>query len=168
MYFRYYCMLSSMNGHKGFTRTLTHKQIIDVIWAVLEVVLIYVSNYFFQIETYNLVNMLRWTQLYCSLLDWPILIHFNNQQEDAAMENNMKMEVAGKLKKHFNSVQKQSNTSPGVSVLVVSTHTHIWETVCPSKLQLLSSVNMLRLKKQPMSSSRSLMISTWITHNSKA
>lgn len=50
-----------MNGHKGFTRTLTHKQIIDVIWAVLEVVLIYVSNYFFQIETYNLVNMLRWT-----------------------------------------------------------------------------------------------------------
>jgi len=41
------------------------------------------------------------------------------------MENNMKMEVAGKLKKHFNSVQKQSNTSPGVSVLMVSTHTHI-------------------------------------------
>uniref|UniRef100_A0A8C1B961 Serine/threonine-protein kinase DCLK2 n=1 Tax=Cyprinus carpio carpio TaxID=630221 RepID=A0A8C1B961_CYPCA len=38
--------------------------------------------------------------------------------EDAAMENNMKMEVAGKLKKHFNSVQKQSNTSPGVSVIV--------------------------------------------------
>uniref|UniRef100_A0A8C1GA51 Serine/threonine-protein kinase DCLK2 n=1 Tax=Cyprinus carpio TaxID=7962 RepID=A0A8C1GA51_CYPCA len=37
--------------------------------------------------------------------------------EDAAMENNMKMEVAGKLKKHFNSVQKQSNTSPGVSVI---------------------------------------------------
>uniref|UniRef100_A0A8C1NRQ7 non-specific serine/threonine protein kinase n=1 Tax=Cyprinus carpio TaxID=7962 RepID=A0A8C1NRQ7_CYPCA len=38
--------------------------------------------------------------------------------EDAAMENNMKMEVAGKLKKHFNSVQKQSNISPGVSVIV--------------------------------------------------
>ncbi|XP_050973237.1 serine/threonine-protein kinase DCLK2 isoform X1 [Labeo rohita] len=38
--------------------------------------------------------------------------------DDAAMENNMKMEVAGKLKKHFNSVQKQSNTSPGVSVIV--------------------------------------------------
>uniref|UniRef100_A0A672PRF1 Serine/threonine-protein kinase DCLK2 n=1 Tax=Sinocyclocheilus grahami TaxID=75366 RepID=A0A672PRF1_SINGR len=44
--------------------------------------------------------------------------------DDAAMENNMKMEVAGKLKKHFNSVQKQSNTSPGVSVIMVSTHTH--------------------------------------------
>ncbi|XP_067260419.1 serine/threonine-protein kinase DCLK2 isoform X2 [Chanodichthys erythropterus] len=43
--------------------------------------------------------------------------------EDAAMENNMKMEVAGKLKKHFNSVQKQSNTSPGVSVLVGCTYT---------------------------------------------
>ncbi|KAG1956566.1 serine/threonine-protein kinase DCLK2 [Pimephales promelas] len=38
--------------------------------------------------------------------------------EEGAMENNMKMEVAGKLKKHFNSVQKQSNTSPGVSVLM--------------------------------------------------
>ncbi|XP_016087580.1 serine/threonine-protein kinase DCLK2-like isoform X7 [Sinocyclocheilus grahami] len=38
--------------------------------------------------------------------------------DDAAMENNMKMEVAGKLKKHFNSVQKQSNTSPGVSVIM--------------------------------------------------
>ncbi|XP_042614154.1 serine/threonine-protein kinase DCLK2-like isoform X3 [Cyprinus carpio] len=40
------------------------------------------------------------------------------ENEDAAMENNMKMEVAGKLKKHFNSVQKQSNISPGVSVIV--------------------------------------------------
>uniref|UniRef100_A0A673MN21 non-specific serine/threonine protein kinase n=1 Tax=Sinocyclocheilus rhinocerous TaxID=307959 RepID=A0A673MN21_9TELE len=40
--------------------------------------------------------------------------------EDSAMENNMKMEVAGKLKKHFNSVQKQSNISPGVSVIVVN------------------------------------------------
>uniref|UniRef100_A0A672KKG9 Serine/threonine-protein kinase DCLK2 n=1 Tax=Sinocyclocheilus grahami TaxID=75366 RepID=A0A672KKG9_SINGR len=40
--------------------------------------------------------------------------------EDSAMENNMKMEVAGKLKKHFNSVQKQSNISPGVSVIVVT------------------------------------------------
>ncbi|XP_051992924.1 serine/threonine-protein kinase DCLK2-like isoform X5 [Xyrauchen texanus] len=38
--------------------------------------------------------------------------------EDAAMENNMKMEVAGKLKKHFISVQKQSNTTPGVSVIM--------------------------------------------------
>ncbi|TRY92958.1 hypothetical protein DNTS_014834 [Danionella cerebrum] len=36
--------------------------------------------------------------------------------EDAAMENNMKMEVEGKLKKHFR--QKQSNTSPGVSVIM--------------------------------------------------
>ncbi|XP_073698177.1 serine/threonine-protein kinase DCLK2 isoform X4 [Garra rufa] len=44
--------------------------------------------------------------------------------EDAAMENNMKMEVAGKLKKHFNSVQKQSNTSPGVSVIVLQGNEH--------------------------------------------
>ncbi|XP_051558859.1 serine/threonine-protein kinase DCLK2 isoform X3 [Myxocyprinus asiaticus] len=38
--------------------------------------------------------------------------------EDAAMENNMKMEVAGKLKKHFNSVEKQTITTPGVSVIM--------------------------------------------------
>ncbi|XP_022540157.2 serine/threonine-protein kinase DCLK2 isoform X2 [Astyanax mexicanus] len=38
--------------------------------------------------------------------------------EDAAMENNMKMEVTGKLKKHFTSVQKQGNTSAGVSVIM--------------------------------------------------
>ncbi|XP_026885061.1 serine/threonine-protein kinase DCLK2 isoform X1 [Electrophorus electricus] len=38
--------------------------------------------------------------------------------EDAALENNMKMEVTGKLKKHFTSVQKQSRTTPGVSVIM--------------------------------------------------
>uniref|UniRef100_A0A8B9HF96 non-specific serine/threonine protein kinase n=1 Tax=Astyanax mexicanus TaxID=7994 RepID=A0A8B9HF96_ASTMX len=38
--------------------------------------------------------------------------------EDAAMENNMKMEVTGKLKKHFTSVQKQGNTSAAVSVIM--------------------------------------------------
>ncbi|KAI4884489.1 hypothetical protein NFI96_030926 [Prochilodus magdalenae] len=38
--------------------------------------------------------------------------------EDAAMENNMKMEVTGKLKKHFTSAQKQGNTSAGVSVIM--------------------------------------------------
>ncbi|XP_072534666.1 serine/threonine-protein kinase DCLK2 isoform X2 [Salminus brasiliensis] len=38
--------------------------------------------------------------------------------EDAAMENNMKMEVMGKLKKHFTSAQKQGNTSAGVSVIM--------------------------------------------------
>uniref|UniRef100_A0A8C1NK88 Serine/threonine-protein kinase DCLK2 n=1 Tax=Cyprinus carpio TaxID=7962 RepID=A0A8C1NK88_CYPCA len=53
-----------------------------------------------------------------------VLSHPWITENDAAMENNMKMEVAGKLKKHFNSVQKQSNISPGVSVIVVSTHTH--------------------------------------------
>uniref|UniRef100_A0A8C1YU94 Serine/threonine-protein kinase DCLK2 n=1 Tax=Cyprinus carpio TaxID=7962 RepID=A0A8C1YU94_CYPCA len=47
-----------------------------------------------------------------------VLSHPWITENDAAMENNMKMEVAGKLKKHFNSVQKQSNISPGVSVIV--------------------------------------------------
>uniref|UniRef100_A0A3B1J841 Serine/threonine-protein kinase DCLK2 n=1 Tax=Astyanax mexicanus TaxID=7994 RepID=A0A3B1J841_ASTMX len=44
--------------------------------------------------------------------------------EDAAMENNMKMEVTGKLKKHFTSVQKQGNTSAGVSVIMVRSYSH--------------------------------------------
>ncbi|XP_041078594.1 serine/threonine-protein kinase DCLK2-like isoform X3 [Polyodon spathula] len=38
--------------------------------------------------------------------------------DDAAMENNMQVEVTGKLKKHFNSAPKQSNTSAGVSVIM--------------------------------------------------
>uniref|UniRef100_A0A8C2G730 Serine/threonine-protein kinase DCLK2 n=1 Tax=Cyprinus carpio TaxID=7962 RepID=A0A8C2G730_CYPCA len=46
-----------------------------------------------------------------------VLSHPWITENDAAMENNMKMEVAGKLKKHFNAVQKQSNISPGVSVI---------------------------------------------------
>uniref|UniRef100_A0A3B4CMP5 Serine/threonine-protein kinase DCLK2 n=1 Tax=Pygocentrus nattereri TaxID=42514 RepID=A0A3B4CMP5_PYGNA len=46
--------------------------------------------------------------------------------EDTAMENNMKMEVTGKLKKHFTSAQKQGNTSAGVSVIMVRSHTHTY------------------------------------------
>ncbi|XP_015200173.2 serine/threonine-protein kinase DCLK2 isoform X1 [Lepisosteus oculatus] len=38
--------------------------------------------------------------------------------DDAAMENNMKMEVTGKLKKHFNAAPKQNNTTAGVSVIM--------------------------------------------------
>uniref|UniRef100_A0A8C1NP63 Serine/threonine-protein kinase DCLK2 n=1 Tax=Cyprinus carpio TaxID=7962 RepID=A0A8C1NP63_CYPCA len=51
-----------------------------------------------------------------------VLSHPWITENDAAMENNMKMEVAGKLKKHFNSVQKQSNISPGVSVILRGRH----------------------------------------------
>ncbi|XP_030643780.1 serine/threonine-protein kinase DCLK2 isoform X2 [Chanos chanos] len=43
--------------------------------------------------------------------------------EDVAMENNMKVEVTGKLKKHFHTAQKHSNTTAGVSVIMVRTHT---------------------------------------------
>ncbi|XP_071779481.2 serine/threonine-protein kinase DCLK2 [Centroberyx gerrardi] len=38
--------------------------------------------------------------------------------EDAAMENNMKMEVTGKLKTHFNTAPKHNNTTAGVSVIM--------------------------------------------------
>uniref|UniRef100_A0AAY4ANT4 non-specific serine/threonine protein kinase n=1 Tax=Denticeps clupeoides TaxID=299321 RepID=A0AAY4ANT4_9TELE len=43
------------------------------------------------------------------------------------LENNMKIEVTGKLKKHFNNMPKQNNTSAGVAVIMVSvqTHTHV-------------------------------------------
>ncbi|KPP80348.1 hypothetical protein Z043_100012 [Scleropages formosus] len=40
--------------------------------------------------------------------------------DDAAMENNMKVEVTGKLKKHFNAASKHSSTASGVSVIMVS------------------------------------------------
>lgn len=42
-------------------------------------------------------------------------------QDDAVLENNMQMEVTGKLKTHFNTAPKHSNTAAGVSVIVVST-----------------------------------------------
>ncbi|CAI5680721.1 unnamed protein product [Oreochromis niloticus] len=38
--------------------------------------------------------------------------------DDAIMENNMKMEVTGKLKTHFNTAPKHSTTTAGVSVIM--------------------------------------------------
>ncbi|XP_030643779.1 serine/threonine-protein kinase DCLK2 isoform X1 [Chanos chanos] len=52
-----------------------------------------------------------------------VLCHPWVTQEDVAMENNMKVEVTGKLKKHFHTAQKHSNTTAGVSVIMVRTHT---------------------------------------------
>uniref|UniRef100_A0A8C2Z1E8 Serine/threonine-protein kinase DCLK2 n=1 Tax=Cyclopterus lumpus TaxID=8103 RepID=A0A8C2Z1E8_CYCLU len=40
--------------------------------------------------------------------------------DDTVMENNMKMEVTGKLKTHFNTAPKHNNTTAGVSVIMVS------------------------------------------------
>ncbi|XP_041922696.1 serine/threonine-protein kinase DCLK2 isoform X3 [Alosa sapidissima] len=39
-------------------------------------------------------------------------------QEDAALGNNTRIEVTGKLKTHFNNTPKQNNTSAGVSVIM--------------------------------------------------
>uniref|UniRef100_A0A669BBY5 Serine/threonine-protein kinase DCLK2 n=1 Tax=Oreochromis niloticus TaxID=8128 RepID=A0A669BBY5_ORENI len=44
--------------------------------------------------------------------------------DDAIMENNMKMEVTGKLKTHFNTAPKHSTTTAGVSVIMVKLGTH--------------------------------------------
>ena len=41
-------------------------------------------------------------------------------QEHTALENNMKVEVSGKLKTHFNTAPKNNNTSAGVSIIMVS------------------------------------------------
>ncbi|XP_018546375.1 serine/threonine-protein kinase DCLK2 isoform X1 [Lates calcarifer] len=38
--------------------------------------------------------------------------------DDAVIENNMKMEVTGKLKTHFNTAPKHNNTTAGVSVIM--------------------------------------------------
>uniref|UniRef100_A0A8C4NT75 Serine/threonine-protein kinase DCLK2 n=1 Tax=Dicentrarchus labrax TaxID=13489 RepID=A0A8C4NT75_DICLA len=40
--------------------------------------------------------------------------------DDAVMGNNMKMEVTGKLKTHFNTAPKHNNTTAGVSVIMVT------------------------------------------------
>lgn len=47
-------------------------------------------------------------------------------KDDAIMENNMKMEVTGKLKTHFNTAPKHSTTTAGVSVIMVSTWNETW------------------------------------------
>uniref|UniRef100_A0A8C2X186 Serine/threonine-protein kinase DCLK2 n=1 Tax=Cyclopterus lumpus TaxID=8103 RepID=A0A8C2X186_CYCLU len=44
--------------------------------------------------------------------------------DDTVMENNMKMEVTGKLKTHFNTAPKHNNTTAGVSVIMVSAQKH--------------------------------------------
>uniref|UniRef100_A0A3B4YF93 Serine/threonine-protein kinase DCLK2 n=1 Tax=Seriola lalandi dorsalis TaxID=1841481 RepID=A0A3B4YF93_SERLL len=44
--------------------------------------------------------------------------------DDAVMENNMKMEVTGKLQTHFNTAPKHNNTTAGVAVIMVSTQKH--------------------------------------------
>ncbi|KAM3622666.1 uncharacterized protein V6R79_001779 [Siganus canaliculatus] len=41
--------------------------------------------------------------------------------DDAVIENNMKTEVTGKLKTHFNTAPKHNNTTAGVAVIMVST-----------------------------------------------
>lgn len=46
-------------------------------------------------------------------------------QEDSVVQNNMKMEVTGELKTHFNAALRHSNTTPGVSVIMVSTIQHV-------------------------------------------
>ncbi|KAM7419462.1 hypothetical protein PAMA_016533 [Pampus argenteus] len=47
--------------------------------------------------------------------------------DDAVMENNMMVEVTGKLKTHFNTAPKHNNTTAAVSVIMVSNHKHTYE-----------------------------------------
>ncbi|CAL8330337.1 unnamed protein product [Merluccius merluccius] len=43
---------------------------------------------------------------------------YSSQPEHTALENNMKVEVSGKLKTHFNTAPKNNNTTAGVSVIM--------------------------------------------------
>ncbi|AWP05425.1 putative serine/threonine-protein kinase DCLK2 [Scophthalmus maximus] len=58
--------------------------------------------------------------------------------DDAVMENNMMMEVSGKLKTHFNTAPKHNNTTAGVSIIMfdfLHSTTHqpsALSPVCPS------------------------------------
>lgn len=61
------------------------------------------------------------TILWAGGLDLPFLL-----QDEVVTENNMKMEVTGKLKTHFNNVPKQNNTTAGVSVIMVSYYNHYY------------------------------------------
>lgn len=60
------------------------------------------------------------TVVICFCVDFNIVC-FVCAKDDAIMENNMKMEVTGKLKTHFNTAPKHSTTTAGVSVIMVST-----------------------------------------------
>ncbi|XP_023259100.1 serine/threonine-protein kinase DCLK2 isoform X8 [Seriola lalandi dorsalis] len=44
--------------------------------------------------------------------------------DDAVMENNMKMEVTGKLQTHFNTAPKHNNTTAGVAVIMLQGNEH--------------------------------------------
>ncbi|XP_068444631.1 serine/threonine-protein kinase DCLK2 isoform X2 [Clinocottus analis] len=46
------------------------------------------------------------------------ILHHPWVTDDTVMENNMKMEVTGKLKTHFNTEPKHNNTTAGVSVIM--------------------------------------------------
>lgn len=57
--------------------------------------------------------------------------------QDEILGDNMKMEVTGKLQTHFNTAAKHSNTTAGVSVIMVRTQTpasHLF--FCPSAVYL--------------------------------
>uniref|UniRef100_A0A8D2ZS88 Serine/threonine-protein kinase DCLK2 n=1 Tax=Scophthalmus maximus TaxID=52904 RepID=A0A8D2ZS88_SCOMX len=61
--------------------------------------------------------------------------------DDAVMENNMMMEVSGKLKTHFNTAPKHNNTTAGVSIIMVKREclTQIEETELHLDLPLTES-----------------------------
>uniref|UniRef100_A0A4W6EUF4 Serine/threonine-protein kinase DCLK2 n=1 Tax=Lates calcarifer TaxID=8187 RepID=A0A4W6EUF4_LATCA len=65
--------------------------------------------------------------------------------DDAVIENNMKMEVTGKLKTHFNTAPKHNNTTAGVSVIMVNLLQYFFDSnlqcVATSQYLSLMSVN---------------------------
>uniref|UniRef100_A0A4W6ETG4 Serine/threonine-protein kinase DCLK2 n=1 Tax=Lates calcarifer TaxID=8187 RepID=A0A4W6ETG4_LATCA len=64
--------------------------------------------------------------------------------DDAVIENNMKMEVTGKLKTHFNTAPKHNNTTAGVSVIMRTTKLQL--SPCCNKSVLPPQITDLRKK----------------------
>uniref|UniRef100_A0A7N9B0E1 Serine/threonine-protein kinase DCLK2 n=1 Tax=Mastacembelus armatus TaxID=205130 RepID=A0A7N9B0E1_9TELE len=74
--------------------------------------------------------------------------------DDVIGENNMKMEVTGKLKTHFHTASKDTTTTAGVSVIMVSNYKHsqsnfIFNMFCPSLLQYFLDRNHLTFSVIP-------------------
>lgn len=82
-------------------------------------------------------------------------------KDDAIMENNMKMEVTGKLKTHFNTAPKHSTTTAGVSVIMVSTWNETWFVTYFWRVFFFQSCNCNEITFQRSPKSKSAILMSW-------
>ncbi|XP_069487359.1 serine/threonine-protein kinase DCLK2 isoform X2 [Ambystoma mexicanum] len=55
--------------------------------------------------------------------------------DDASQENNLQVEVTGKLRQHFNSLPKQNNTTAAVSVIMNTALDKVGQMLCDKRLR---------------------------------